>query len=541
MKVEIIHEGCARQADVGTDGLVLGRSPEDADVAVVEDASMSRRHGRVFVKGQEVWYEDLGSSNGSWMGKERLSEAVRLDPGRPISLGRSTLKLVSPRKPRGGQSSRETDLTDGMSLRLSGSVGKAGLEEALRGGEAGQYLSALAEFVEHLVVSRSDDELLSTTLKKLKASIPEVQRAFLVAWPAEPDGSFRHLLPPEEGQGKGPPISRTLASQAVQQGEALMFYEDFKEAKAVAESVKMHGIRSAVYVPLIDREEQEAFAVLCVDSPSPSVPIDTDAFHFVRAVAGLLSSAVQAENLREEARKKELRAQQVESHRRALVGFLNIASHDLKNPLTIIQMCAKLIERFDDRDQTLDMASRILDASARAEGLILSYMEVSQLAERDTLKLHLKEFDLRRVVDEEGEFVSRALSRRFGEVLVTNQVESFQVRADLQKFRQILGNLISNAIKYSPDGSPVEVTGECCEEQVVLHVRDFGKGISKEDQTRLFKRFERLEEAGEIPGTGLGLWLANSLVQAHRGTMWVESVVGEGSTFSFSIPNSTKE
>ena len=540
MKVELIHQGCARQADVSAKGLVLGRSPDDADLAIVEDASMSRRHGRVWSQGQEVWYEDLGSSNGSWLGEERLSEAVRLLPEQPISLGRSTLKLVLP-VGENQKTSRETDLTDGMSLHLSGPAGKAGFEEALQEGKAGQYLSSLAGFVQHLVVAGGGQGLLESTLEKLKSLIPEVQRVFLVAWPSEPDGTFRHLLPPE---GSDPEtdaqISRTLAAQAVNQGEALLFYDSFKDSEAVAESVKMHGIRSAVYVPLADTRE-EVFAVLCVDSPSPSVPIDTDAFHFVRAVAGLLASAIQAENLREEARLKELKAQQLESHRKALVGFLNIASHDLKNPLTIIQMCARLIQSVEDPEQVSDMAARIMDAGVRAEGLILSYLEVSQLADRDTLKLNLQDFNLRDVVEHEADFVSRALSRRFGEVEVNNELPDLQIRADLQKFRQILGNLISNAIKYSPEGSPVEVSGEADEEIVTLHVRDYGKGISLEDQTRLFKRFERLEEAGEIPGTGLGLWLANSLVLAHRGKMWVESEVGEGSTFSFSIPNSNKE
>ena len=112
------------------------------------------------------------------------------------------------------------------------------------------------------------------------------------------------------------------------------------------------------------------------------------------------------------------------------------------------------------------------------------------------------------------------------------------VYADEARIIQVLNNLISNAIKYSPAGSEVRVASEVTHDAVVIHVRDHGPGISREDQARLFQRFFRTESAVKksIPGTGLGLYLCRSIIEAHSGQIWVESDGEHGSTFSFSLP-----
>ena len=100
----------------------------------------------------------------------------------------------------------------------------------------------------------------------------------------------------------------------------------------------------------------------------------------------------------------------------------------------------------------------------------------------------------------------------------------------------MLQNLVDNAIKYSPDGGEVRIFAHHYDEELVIGVSDEGTGISPEDQTRLFKSFERLGAKNGIPGTGLGLRVCRILVEAHDGRIWVESELGKGSKFLFSLP-----
>jgi two-component system phosphate regulon sensor histidine kinase PhoR len=101
---------------------------------------------------------------------------------------------------------------------------------------------------------------------------------------------------------------------------------------------------------------------------------------------------------------------------------------------------------------------------------------------------------------------------------------------------RILHNLVSNAVKYSPAGGDVVVSARQQGASLVIGVRDHGVGISAEDQARLFKPFERLEKTEGIDGVGLGLNVCRRLVEAHGGRIWVESELGRGATFLFTLP-----
>ncbi|HIQ05852.1 MAG TPA: ATP-binding protein, partial [Anaerolineae bacterium] len=112
------------------------------------------------------------------------------------------------------------------------------------------------------------------------------------------------------------------------------------------------------------------------------------------------------------------------------------------------------------------------------------------------------------------------------------------VMADQERIRQVLRNLISNAIKYSPDGGVIRVGGWYDEEWVTVYVADQGIGIPPEEQNRLFQRFYRVDSSlrRQTKGTGLGLFLSKALVEAHGGRIWFRSEPGKGSTFFFALP-----
>ena len=111
-----------------------------------------------------------------------------------------------------------------------------------------------------------------------------------------------------------------------------------------------------------------------------------------------------------------------------------------------------------------------------------------------------------------------------------------QVMVDADRIRQVVINLVHNAIKFTPAGGYVTVTARAVHDGVVVSVADTGIGIPADDLPRIFERFYKADRARASGGTGLGLAIAKHTIQAHNGRLWVESVEGKGSTFSFTLP-----
>jgi len=110
------------------------------------------------------------------------------------------------------------------------------------------------------------------------------------------------------------------------------------------------------------------------------------------------------------------------------------------------------------------------------------------------------------------------------------------VRADNERIRQVVTNLVHNAIKFTPSGGKAIISAKPEQDSVVVSVCDTGIGISKEDLPHVFERFYKADKARAGGGTGLGLAIAKHIVQAHGGNIWAQSEEGKGSTFSFSLP-----
>ncbi len=539
MKVEFSHaEGTRRQVVVPAGGLVIGRTTAQADFGLDWDKKVSRRHGRLYFQNQKLYYEDLGSSNGSWLDGTRLVSPVELSAGRVLILGDTKLARIAEPLPMADPSSSAT--REGMTLKLRGKVDKGGLADVIGGsGSLGGYMVELAKMVNALL-SATDRSVIASTLKNLYNIIPAAHRIYVIAWPPEDNGHYQHLIPPQElvtgesvDQVGG--VSNSLASLAVKRREALLFSEGEAPNLDVRYSAILRGIRSAVYVPLIS-SNADVLGVFCVDCPVPSIPFDEDSFEFLRAVGGLLSTTLEAERLREEARVREMETRQAEAHRESLANFLKIASHDLKNPLTVVRACAQLIEHVNDLPKVKDLASRILDAEMRAEALIKAYLEVSELQSSQALELETSEVSLHNLVENEIRFIQTAFQNRCQNITFENRAGEIKVRADQQKLSQILNNLIGNAAKYTLNEGTITISAVPVEQEIVISVKDLGVGISVEDQAKLFQEFQRVGDRSVAPGTGLGLWLTAALIKAHGGRIWVESQVGVGSTFFVALP-----
>jgi len=217
--------------------------------------------------------------------------------------------------------------------------------------------------------------------------------------------------------------------------------------------------------------------------------------------------------------------------------FIGIASHELKTPLTALLMQIQGVQRIMGADPSLTRyASRLQRAAAaglRLEKLINELLDVSRMAE-GRLRLDPERFELRALIAE--------VVGRFSEVASPAEVP-ISIRADMDihgswdrsRIDQVVTNLLSNALKYGA-GHPIEVIAGKQDGAAVIAVRDHGIGIAKDQQRRIFGRFERSVEPRSYGGFGLGLWIAHEIVMQSGGTIDVESSEGNGACFTVRLP-----
>lgn len=229
--------------------------------------------------------------------------------------------------------------------------------------------------------------------------------------------------------------------------------------------------------------------------------------------------------LRERERRhlQELRSQAMESRKDALAAFLGIASHDLKNPLAAIGMWAHQLEPGAIRDH-------IQTACRRASSLIGTYLDVVAMETGGQLKLNRRVCNLADLVETELDFLLQSLSPvERSQAGLEWDLEPLQLEVDPERLAQVVGNLVGNALKYCPPGTPIRVTLSKNGEGARLEVEDEGPGMALDRQVGLFQPFER--RTRELGGSGLGLWICRVIVEAHGGRIGLYSEPGRGSRF----------
>jgi len=232
--------------------------------------------------------------------------------------------------------------------------------------------------------------------------------------------------------------------------------------------------------------------------------------------------------------------EQAESANRAKSAFLANMSHELRTPLNAIIGFSEMMHEGltgtlsnEQQQHTKD----IFDAGQHLLALINDILDLSKI-ESDAMQLDIHEVDPSRVV----EVVLTMHRERAGKhrIELSAQLGSDigMIQTDERKLKQVLLNLVSNAVKFTPDGGKVDVKVSCEHDQVTFSVTDTGIGIKAEDFPRLFQPFQQLAETltKTYGGTGLGLALSKKLVEMHGGQFAVTSEYGKGSTFSFSMP-----
>jgi signal transduction histidine kinase len=234
------------------------------------------------------------------------------------------------------------------------------------------------------------------------------------------------------------------------------------------------------------------------------------------------------------------KSQQLEAASRHKSEFLANMSHELRTPLNaIIGFSEVLAERMfgEVNEKQAEYLQDILSSGRHLLSLINDILDLSKV-EAGRLELELGRFHLPTALDNALTLVRERASRHGITLDLAVDPEIGEIVADERKVKQILLNLLSNAVKFTPEGGRVDVTATAADDVITIAVSDTGIGITPVDQQAIFEEFRQVghDDAHKQEGTGLGLTLAKKFVELHGGRIGVQSQVGHGSTFTFTLP-----
>lgn len=278
-----------------------------------------------------------------------------------------------------------------------------------------------------------------------------------------------------------------------------------------------HNVVSGICLTIHGQEYPFGILLLCT---SKLRVFSTSDISFIQAVANLLANAARNQL---DKRKDE---------------FLGMASHELKTPITSIKTYTQLLQKITDNqknDQTQLFLSRIEHQLNRVSDLINDLLDISRI-NAGKIDYTYESFNFNDII-EEVIFELQLISKKH-KIILENSV-THKIFGDKHRLSQVLSNLVSNAIKYSPDAKAIIINSIEDKDKFIISVKDFGVGIPTEEQTHIFERFYQGNgsKRKDFPGgLGLGLFISNEIIKRHKGHIWVESEVGKGSKFSFSLP-----
>ncbi|HVG22854.1 MAG TPA: ATP-binding protein [Thermoanaerobaculia bacterium] len=293
------------------------------------------------------------------------------------------------------------------------------------------------------------------------------------------------------------------------------------------------SLASLLVLPLRTRREMIGALVIAANDPERAMTDDKLPLAEIlaeRAALAIENAKLYTEQV--EARRK------VEDLSRLKDEFLSIASHELRTPVTSIKgytQLAKMLIKEGDLNTSEEYLDIALDQIDRMSRLILELLDVSRI-ETGRLEIRRDGIQWSQFVRDVVHRHHTAVSDRRFHVSVPD--DSKLVTGDRDRLEQVLGNLLENAVKYSPDGSDITVTVEDRADMLVTAVCDRGIGIPADELAQVFERFHRGRQVSSTNygGLGLGLYITKQIVERHGGTIWVESKEGQGTSFFFSLP-----
>ena len=376
------------------------------------------------------------------------------------------------------------------------------------------------------------DEAFGAFIRELRGLVPFERTAIVLV----EDDTATTMATAGRGEGdvfppgNADPIKGSLLERVLE-GKVLV-RRDLTERDAPAdEQLLALGLRSEIVAPLL--LGARGIGMLSLSREKPDA-FSEDEIELVSLLGRLVATAVQ--NIRAyEAERR--RVEELARLSQLRADFVSLVSHELRSPMAAVIGAARTLQ---DRWRMLSAAQResflalIGDETSRLAELVGDVLDTSRI-EAGTFSYRFDEVELGRLVDEAVE--TAVLAQQEVPVVVSVVGRIPAIRGDRARLRQVLGNLIENAVKYSPEGGEVRVSAAAANGAVRITVRDAGPGIPQDQQARIFEKFGRVDVPGASkPGTGLGLFIARSIAEAHGGSLDVSSGAEPGSTFTLTLP-----
>jgi two-component system, NtrC family, sensor kinase len=301
----------------------------------------------------------------------------------------------------------------------------------------------------------------------------------------------------------------------------------------VREALLRSGRRAVLSVPLL-REEHIIGGLVISRNAAGEFP--GEVVELLKTFATQSALAIQNARLFQEIEEK---SRELEAASRHKSEFLSNMSHELRTPLNAIigfsevlgdRMFGELTEKQEE------YLKDIMESGQHLLSLINDILDLSKI-EAGRMELELTEFDLPQAIDNALTLVRERAGRRGIALHQAVDERLGEIRGDERKVKQVLLNLLSNALKFTPEGGRIDVSARFQDGSAEISVTDTGVGIAPEDQEAVFEEFRQVGTAAKkVEGTGLGLALSRKFVELHGGRIWVQSEVGRGSTFTFTLP-----
>ncbi len=429
----------------------------------------------------------------------------------------------------------------------------------------------LRKFTEDIMGVVELDALVDVTMRTLSQML-RVRRGGLLLVAEESEQGIR-LEPVRHGMGEIPDIQaqivydRPVYNQLANTRRPMLQYDlDFGPAYADAlpdERRFFQQMRMSAYAPIM--VQGQLIGVLCSGAKASDDPFTEHDLELLMTLANQTGVALRNARLVSDLRRRESEQadlnraisatkEQLERLDSVKTDFITIASHELRTPLAQIRGYTDIMEAMNEQemlgqDQIAGMTGNLRKAADRLENLIGAMLDVSQL-DVDAMDLRFTETTTESIMRSAIEPLQDAIKQRKLMLSARGLRDLPIIKADTQRLVQAFRNVVLNAIKYTPDGGRIDITGTQQGSEVLISIRDSGIGIDPENQELIFEKFFRahdpsLHSTGVTKfmgaGPGLGLTIARGVISAHGGRIWVESEACDpekfpGSTFYIALP-----
>ncbi len=313
------------------------------------------------------------------------------------------------------------------------------------------------------------------------------------------------------------PVLRHLSARSAQPEEAFLL---------------THGIRSYLLLPVSTNETRGFWVV----GAATSYAFERNERDVLQRVAGMLSAILEAALCRETIENAHNRLlsefDSLEEQNQFKTDLLNMASHEVRHPLTLLMGFSEVLNDYYpslDSSEMLRVVRKISKSAERLKRRVANLLELSRI-ESGRMELERTDLEVEPLVREIAEELE--LENPGHHIYLSFPMDFPRIRADREKLEIVLFNLMENSIKYSPSGGNIQVRGRADANGVAVSIIDDGIGIEAEDLVAIFKPFRRGVEKVKTVGMGLGLYIVDTIVRAHGGTIEVESQPGRGSSFT---------